>query len=145
MGYKMDFDMCMQIDEELGEAWPFRRLERAEDDESATAQASVAEGSAADGPRVYSMLRCRVCLGNPTLSRDLLKDDGMHDMCWCQDPSEALECSTEPWCTQKGHDAFFIRGQAGAQKQGRGVYNSEYVVFQPYQILPLYQIDYVLD
>jgi len=143
-GYKLDFDMCMQIDEELGEAWPFRRLERAEDDDSATTQAAAA--NPANGPRVYSMLRCRVLLGNPYLIEgDLLEPSGMHDMCWCQNPSDALELSTEPWCTQKGHDAFFIRGQAGGQAQGRGVYNSEYVVFQPYQILPLYQIDYVLD
>eukprot|EP00929_Paragymnodinium_shiwhaense_P071328 TRINITY_DN3627_c0_g1_i1.p1 TRINITY_DN3627_c0_g1~~TRINITY_DN3627_c0_g1_i1.p1 ORF type:complete len:984 (-),score=144.64 TRINITY_DN3627_c0_g1_i1:280-3231(-) len=141
-GYKLDFDMMMQIDEELGEAWPFRRLEHAEDDDSA--QPQTAAGAA--GPRVYSMLRCRVLLGNPYLIEgNLLKDDAMHNMCWCQDPSESLESAAESWCTQKGHDAFFIRGQAGAQKHGLGVYNSEYVLFHPYQILPMYQIDYVVD
>merc|ERR1711959_563902 len=45
----------------------------------------------------------------------------------------------------KGHDSFFVRGLAGAHRAGHGVYNSEYVVFTPYQILPLYQVDYVLE
>lgn len=44
----------------------------------------------------------------------------------------------------RGHDAFFVRGLSGAQKAGLGVFNNEYVVFQPYQILPLYRVDYVL-
>jgi len=45
----------------------------------------------------------------------------------------------------KGHDAFYMKGMAGSQKAGLGVYNSEYIVFQPYQILPLYQVDYVIE
>jgi len=93
----------------------------------------------------YSMLRCRVCLGNPYLiDGNLLSDSAMHDMCWCQDPSEFLESLAEDWSIAKGHDSFYVKGQAGSQKLGRGVYNSEYIVFQPYQILPLYRIDYVV-
>jgi len=95
---------------------------------------------------IYSMLRCRVSLGNPYLIEgNLLKGDGMHDMCWCQNPSDALESNSEDWSVTRGHDAFFIRGLSGAQKAGLGVYNNEYVVFQPYQILPLYRVDYTLS
>eukprot|EP00746_Dinoflagellata_sp_MGD_P167123 gnl/MRDRNA2_/MRDRNA2_97498_c0_seq1.p1 gnl/MRDRNA2_/MRDRNA2_97498_c0~~gnl/MRDRNA2_/MRDRNA2_97498_c0_seq1.p1 ORF type:complete len:1053 (-),score=223.29 gnl/MRDRNA2_/MRDRNA2_97498_c0_seq1:239-3397(-) len=94
---------------------------------------------------VYSMIRCRVCLGNPYLIEgNLLKADAMHDMCWCQDPTDMLESNSEEWNVSKGHDSYFIRGLTGAQKAGLGVYNNEYVVFHPYQILPLYQVDYVL-
>lgn len=95
--------------------------------------------------RVYSMLRCRVCLGNPYLIEgNLLKAEAMHNVCWSEDPSNMLESCAEEWSVAKGHDSFFIRGQAGSQKAGLGVHNNEYVVFQPYQILPLYRVDYVL-
>merc|ERR1711988_1149719 len=98
------------------------------------------------GSHVYSMLRCRVCLGNPYLIEgNLLKGDAMHNTVWCQDPADALESLVEDWGFAKGHDAFYVRGLAGAQKSGLGVYNSEYIVFQPYQILPLYQVDYVIE
>merc|ERR1712110_314219 len=75
--------------------------------------------------QVYSMLRCRGCLGNPYLIEgNLLKGDAMHNMCWCQDPTDALETSAEAWGVEKGHEAFYVRGLAGAQKAGLGVYNS---------------------
>jgi len=92
------------------------------------------------------MLRCRVCLGNPFLIEgNLMRSDAMHNMVWCQDPTDALDSSAESWNIAKGHDAFYVRGLAGAQKSGLGVYNSEYIVFQPYQIMPLYQVDYVIE
>lgn len=95
--------------------------------------------------RGYSMLLCRVCLGNPYLiESNLLRSSAMHDLCWCQDPSEFLESQTEDWSVAKGHDSFYVKGQSGAQKHGLGVYNSEYIVFQPYQILPLYLVEYAL-
>lgn len=98
------------------------------------------------GRQVYSMLRCKVCLGNPYLVEgNLLQSAAMHDKCWCQDPSEALETLAEEWSTGKGHDAYYIKGQAGKQKHGLGVHNNEYVVFQPYQILPLYRVDYIVS
>jgi len=56
-----------------------------------------------------------------------------------------LESCSEQFNLAKGHDAFYVRGLSGAQKAGLGVYNSEYIVFHPYQILPLYQVDYVLE
>lgn len=97
------------------------------------------------GTSTYSMLRCRVCLGNPYLIEgNLLSGSAMHDMCWCQDPSEFLESLAEDWSIAKGHDSYYVKGQAGSQKQGLGVYNNEYIVFQPYQILPLYRVDYTL-
>jgi len=93
--------------------------------------------------RQYSMLWCRVCLGNPYLVEgNLLSQSALHDVCWCQDPSEGLESLAEEWSVAKGHDAYYVKGQAGKQKHGLGVHNNEYIVFQPYQILPLYRVDY---
>lgn len=98
------------------------------------------------GSTTYSMLRCRVCLGNPYLIEgNLLSGPAMHDVCWCQDPGEYLESMAEDWSIAKGHDSFYVKGQAGCQKHGLGVYNNEYIVFQPYQILPLYRVDYTLS
>jgi len=95
------------------------------------------------GSATYSMLRCRVLLGNPYLIEgNLLKSSAMHDLCWCQDPSDYLDKLAEDWSISKGHDSYYVKGQAGSQKHGLGVYNNEYIVFQPYQILPLYRVDY---
>jgi hypothetical protein len=93
----------------------------------------------------YSMLRCRVCLGSPYLIEgNLLSAASMHDLCWTQDPSEFLETLAEDWSVAKGHDSYYVRGQAGSQKHGLGVHNNEYTVFQPYQVLPLYRVDYTI-
>lgn len=114
--------------------------------QSPTAAATPFGRGPRGGKAVYSMLRCRVCLVNPYLIEgNLLGPDAMHDMCWCQDPSETLERSAEEWGRTKGHDAYFVRGLTGSQKAGLGVHNSEYIIFQPYQILPLYRVDYVLE
>jgi len=95
---------------------------------------------------VYSMLWCRVCLGSPYLIEgNLLGASSMHDVCWCQDPSEQLETVVDSWNVSSGHDAYYVRGLNGAQRAGLGVYNSEYIIFQPYQVLPLYQVDYVIE
>merc|ERR1711865_748052 len=95
---------------------------------------------------VYSMLWCRTCLGSPFLIEgNLLSGRAMHDFCWCQDPSEQLETVAEDWNVAQGHDSFYVRGLSGAQRAGLGVYNSEYIVFQPFQILPLYRVDYVIE
>lgn len=136
--YHLDFRRMLQINLSTGREREVRRIEG---------------GAGAGAPRlpagerkVYSMLRCRVCLGSPYLIEgNLLGADSMHDMCWCQDPGEALESAAETWSISKGHDAYYVRGLAGEQKPGLGVYNSEYIIFQPYQILPLYQVDYVLE
>jgi hypothetical protein len=97
------------------------------------------------GSTTYSMLRCRVCLGNPYLiESNLLSPAAMHDVCWTQDPSEFLETLAEDWSIAKGHDSYYVKGQTGSQKHGLGVYNNEYIVFQPYQVLPLYRVDYTL-
>jgi len=95
---------------------------------------------------VYSMLFCRVCLGNPYLiETNLMAPSSMHDVCWCQDPTEQLETAAEDWSLARGHDTYYVRGLSGMQRAGLGVYNSEYIVFQPFQVLPLYKVDYVLE
>merc|ERR1712039_683703 len=87
-----------------------------------------------------------VVLGSPYLIEgNLLGTSSMHDVCWCQDPSEQLETVADEWNVGSGHDAFYVRGLNGAQRAGLGVYNSEYIIFQPYQVLPLYQVDYVIE
>jgi len=93
----------------------------------------------------YSMIRCKVCLGNPyMIDGNLLSAAAMHDTCWCNDPSEFLDKLAEDWSIAKGHDSYYVKGQAGSQKHGLGVHNDEYIVFQPYQILPLYRVDYAI-
>jgi len=137
--YDLDFDRMVQVNLSTTRERPVRRLDDADIDGDCIVDAS-------EDRHVYSMLRCRVVLGNPYLIEgNLLRADAMHDLCWCQNPADALESCPETWEISKGHDAFYIRGQAGAQKAGLGVYNSEYVVFQPYQILPLYKVDYILE
>jgi len=141
--YRLDLERLVQINLRTGRERPVRRLdEETEEEREAAADPSSTETR----QLVYSMLRCRVCLGNPYLIEgNLLKGDAMHDMCWCQDPGDSLESCAEAWGVAKGHDAYYVRGLAGAHKAGLGVHNSEYVIFQPYQILPLYQVDYVLE
>lgn len=104
-------------------------------------------GADADGKQnVYSMLRCRVVLGSPYLIEgNLLEGQAMHDLCWCRDPTDMLETTADEWNIGKGHDSYYVRGQLGAHKLGLGVHNNEYIIFQPYQVLPMYQVDYVLE
>lgn len=136
--YNLDFENMLQANLSTGRERAVRRVNACTD---------IAEVSRRLSCRnVYSMIRCRVVLGTPYLIEgNLLKADAMHNMCWCQDPGDVLETCAESWSVAKGHDAFYVRGLAGVQKAGLGVYNSEYIVFQPYQILPLYQVDYVLE
>lgn len=148
--YHLDLRRMVQINLSTGRERPVRRVEveAAEpiEEHPTTSVIDASTGEVAGGRAVHSMLRCRVCLGNPYLIEgNLMKGDAMHDMCWCQDPSDAIETAAEPWSVVKGHDAFYVRGLAGAQKAGLGVFNSEYIVFQPYQILPLFQVDYILE
>merc|ERR1711865_405841 len=58
--------------------------------------------------------------------------------------ADPLVSCAKTWEVSKGHDAFCIRGRAGAQKHGLGVYLSEYVVFQPCQIFLLHKVVYML-
>lgn len=95
---------------------------------------------------VYTLLFCRVCLGSPYLIEGNLRSpSAMHDFCWCQDPREQLDSVAQDWNQGKGHDAFYVRGLAGAHLPGLGVHNSEYIVFHPHQVLPLFTVDYVLE
>lgn len=143
--YKLDFESMLQINCSTGRERLVQRVDLPID-QNAEAEAVPEPPQPHGGARVYSMLRCRVLLGNPYLIEgNLLSGSAMHDMCWCQNPSDALETSAEDWNVHKGHDSFYVRGLAGAQKSGLGVYNNEYVVFQPYQILPVYQVDYIIE
>ena len=92
----------------------------------------------------HSLVRCRVNLGNPFMIDSKLKQkDGMHHMTRAEDPTEFLENNTHTWNTSKGHDSYFVKGMGGAAAaSGRGVRNSEYVVFHPALVLPLYVVDY---
>lgn len=95
---------------------------------------------------VFSMLKCRVCLGNPYLIEgNLMKPDGMHDLVWCTNPEDELETLAEEWDVAHGHDSYFVKGQEGHQAGGRGVHNNEYIVFHPFQVLPLYKVDYTIS
>merc|ERR1712048_110392 len=144
--YDLDFERMLQVNLSTGRERPVQRVELSLDDSAQTDIAVPPPPPPYGGARVYSMLRCRVLLGNPYLIEgNLLSGSAMHDMCWCQNPSDALETSAEDWSISKGHDSFYVRGLAGAQKAGLGVYNNEYVVFHPYQILPVYQVDYIVE
>mmetsp|Transcript_52652 Transcript_52652/g.170008 ORF Transcript_52652/g.170008 Transcript_52652/m.170008 type:complete len:426 (+) Transcript_52652:91-1368(+) len=97
------------------------------------------------GKEIYSLLRCRVCLGRPYLIEGhLLHPDAMHDFVLCDDPSDMLESIADEWMPS-GHDAFYVRGLQRSVKSGLGVYNSEYIIFHAWQILPLYRVDYTLS
>lgn len=96
--------------------------------------------------RLHKMLLCRVCLGSPYLIEgNLRKPDAMHDFYWCQDPRKHLETAVQEWNHAQSHDTFYVRGLAGAHRKGLGVYNSEYIVFHPFQVLPLYVVSYVME
>jgi len=137
--YHLDLRRMVQINLSTHRERTVRRVEL-EGQESTEIESGTNQRS------VYSMLRCRVVLGSPYLIEgNLMQASALHDMCWCQTPEEALESVAETWNVSKGHDAFYVRGMAGSHKAGLGVYNSEYVVFQPYQILPMYQVDYMLQ
>merc|ERR1711881_537261 len=103
----------LQINLSTGRTRAVRCLEEEQEDEVESESALACFSS----QRVYSMLRCRVCLGNPYLVEgNLLKADAMHDLCWCQYPGEFLECVAEDWSISKGHDSFYVKGQSGSQK-----------------------------
>ena len=91
----------------------------------------------------HSLVRCRVNLGNPFMIDSKLKhQDGMHHVTYPEDPTELLVNNTQPWDTLKGHDSYFVKGMGAAATSGRGVINSEYVLFHSAQVLPLYVVDY---
>eukprot|EP01064_Diplonema_japonicum_P003982 TRINITY_DN1263_c1_g4_i2.p1 TRINITY_DN1263_c1_g4~~TRINITY_DN1263_c1_g4_i2.p1 ORF type:complete len:1212 (+),score=312.10 TRINITY_DN1263_c1_g4_i2:65-3637(+) len=91
----------------------------------------------------YSLVRCRVNLGSPYLVKaNLLTQNALHDFVNCSDPSKHLDNIAVPWDHAQSHESFYVKGLGAAHKYGYGVMNSEYIVFQPYQVLPLYVVDY---
>ena len=90
----------------------------------------------------HTLVRCRVNLGYPFLIDSNLKQkDGMHHITYPEDPTEFLEKNTHKWDT-KGHDSYLVKGLGNKCEKGMGVVNSEYVVFHPAQVLPLYCVEY---
>eukprot|EP01006_Ploeotia_vitrea_P008852 TRINITY_DN21043_c0_g1_i1.p1 TRINITY_DN21043_c0_g1~~TRINITY_DN21043_c0_g1_i1.p1 ORF type:complete len:701 (-),score=69.49 TRINITY_DN21043_c0_g1_i1:7-2073(-) len=93
----------------------------------------------------YKMIKCRVTLGNSFLISGHLKDGkGMHDFAMCEDPSDKLEFIKQVRWAAEDHDSFMVKGLGHKAVRGRSVINSEYIVFTPYQCLPMYEITYTL-
>ena len=89
---------------------------------------------------LHSLVRCRVNLGKPFLiDSNLKQEDGTHHMTYPKDPTELLENNTDTWDTVKGHSSYLVKGQGSAAKKNLG---SEYVLFHPSHVLPLYVVDY---
>eukprot|EP01064_Diplonema_japonicum_P038067 TRINITY_DN910_c0_g1_i3.p1 TRINITY_DN910_c0_g1~~TRINITY_DN910_c0_g1_i3.p1 ORF type:complete len:919 (+),score=285.69 TRINITY_DN910_c0_g1_i3:63-2819(+) len=93
---------------------------------------------------VYSLVKCRVNLGNPYLIEANLKaSNGLHDVVRCVDPSAFIKpLKKVEWDLIKSHDSYYVKGLGSNAKTGFGVINSEYIIFQPAQVLPLYVVDY---
>ena len=94
---------------------------------------------------VCSLVRCRVNLGSPYLVEgNLLERDAFHNVVRCTNVSGKVDGDTpHKWDELRGHDSFYVKGLAGRARRGYGVYNDEYVIFHPAQVLPLYVVDYV--
>eukprot|EP00928_Gymnodinium_smaydae_P083410 TRINITY_DN66641_c0_g1_i1.p1 TRINITY_DN66641_c0_g1~~TRINITY_DN66641_c0_g1_i1.p1 ORF type:complete len:884 (-),score=88.63 TRINITY_DN66641_c0_g1_i1:233-2884(-) len=92
---------------------------------------------------VYSLLRCQVCLANPYLIAAKRTLEALHDACSCRDPGDEVINAPEAWSNNAGHDAYFVRGTTSGS--GVSVGFNEYILFHPYQALPVYRVDYVLD
>merc|ERR1712056_117356 len=61
------------------------------------------EGVASHSVDVYSLIRCRVCIGAPyVIKGNKATPDAMHDFCECQDPTEKLEVGAQPWFVKAG-------------------------------------------
>eukprot|EP01059_Diplonema_ambulator_P011689 TRINITY_DN2172_c0_g1_i4.p1 TRINITY_DN2172_c0_g1~~TRINITY_DN2172_c0_g1_i4.p1 ORF type:complete len:810 (+),score=250.26 TRINITY_DN2172_c0_g1_i4:39-2432(+) len=102
-------------------------------------------GVGADG--VHTLLRCKVNLGNPYYIEGNLKEkDAMHNIVDCDDPSKYFDRPQDPWNTATGHGSYVVKGLKGstAFKKGFGVLNTEYIIFHPLQVVPLYAVDYVV-
>ena len=93
--------------------------------------------------RRHSLVRCRVNLGSPYLiEANLLQRDGMHGVVRCVDPQGKLDRNPHEWGVLKGHEAYCVKGLGAAARPEHGVINTEYVLFHPAQVLPLYVVDY---
>ena len=93
--------------------------------------------------RRHSLVRCRVNLGSPYLiEANLLQRDGMHGVVRCVDPQGKLDGNPHEWGMLKGHEAYCVKGLGAAARPEHGVINTEYVLFHPAQVLPLYVVDY---
>ncbi|KAJ9469334.1 hypothetical protein DIPPA_01778 [Diplonema papillatum] len=96
-----------------------------------------------DANGLRAMVRCRVNLGNPyRIEANLLKQDAMHDLVRCSDPAALVDDVRDKWDTKLTHDSYYIKGLGARAKARHGCASSEYVVFHPAQVLPLYVVYY---
>eukprot|EP01064_Diplonema_japonicum_P038065 TRINITY_DN910_c0_g1_i1.p1 TRINITY_DN910_c0_g1~~TRINITY_DN910_c0_g1_i1.p1 ORF type:complete len:1049 (+),score=377.26 TRINITY_DN910_c0_g1_i1:50-3196(+) len=110
-------------------------------------QADKSHRYVAPAEGIHSLVKCRVNLGNPYLIEgNLKKGDGLHDIVRCVDPSAFVDPLGDKkkveWDLLKSHDSYYVKGLGSRAKMGYGVINSEYIIFQPAQVLPLYVVDY---
>jgi len=99
-----------------------------------------------DGKEVYTLIRCTVCLGKPYHIKGNLKTgDDMHRVVQCVDPTRYLDHAAEEFKAAAGHDSYFVEGQKSKVTVGKAVWNSEYIVYNPWQVLPTYLVRYVLE
>eukprot|EP01006_Ploeotia_vitrea_P022062 TRINITY_DN54471_c0_g1_i1.p1 TRINITY_DN54471_c0_g1~~TRINITY_DN54471_c0_g1_i1.p1 ORF type:complete len:544 (+),score=72.91 TRINITY_DN54471_c0_g1_i1:202-1632(+) len=102
--------------------------------------------SAPESGKIYKMIKCRVSLGNSFLIEGHLKDGkALHDWCVCEDPSEHINFIRKVEWDVQDHDSFYVKGLGGNAISGSSVVNSEYIVFTPFQCLPVYEISYTLN
>lgn len=87
--------------------------------------------------RVYTLIRCQTNLGSPLMiDGKLLSEDAMHGLVQPKDPAEFVDENSQEWDWAKGNSAFYIPGDQTSE------YDSEYVVYQPWQIWPRYLVRY---
>eukprot|EP01059_Diplonema_ambulator_P036700 TRINITY_DN926_c0_g2_i1.p1 TRINITY_DN926_c0_g2~~TRINITY_DN926_c0_g2_i1.p1 ORF type:complete len:1200 (+),score=408.55 TRINITY_DN926_c0_g2_i1:80-3679(+) len=94
----------------------------------------------------HSLVRCRVNLGSPYLIKaNLLTQDALHSLVSCENPSRHLDYVAQKWDYTQGHESYYVKGLGSNHKFGYGVMNSEYIVFHPYQVMPLYVVEYTVS
>merc|ERR1712232_478138 len=100
--------------------------------------------------RKHKMIVCSVLTGNTLqVSGHLRCADAMHDLdsirsLWDGDLAEMVEFEGDAPAVDKieQQDLLFVQGLQGKARSGFSVVNSEYLAFNPYQVMPRYEITY---
>eukprot|EP01064_Diplonema_japonicum_P020627 TRINITY_DN30228_c0_g1_i1.p1 TRINITY_DN30228_c0_g1~~TRINITY_DN30228_c0_g1_i1.p1 ORF type:complete len:1021 (+),score=268.66 TRINITY_DN30228_c0_g1_i1:88-3150(+) len=98
---------------------------------------SVAHKDVTPNPQtgVHSLVRCRVNLGRPyVINTKLVKPDAMHNVVRPVNPEGRVEEGGGEWQTARGYDSYIVKTAEC----------DEYVVFHPFQVLPMYIVHYML-
>merc|ERR1711865_108967 len=102
---------------------------------------------------VYRMLVCSVLTGSTLqLAGHLRCPDAMHDVdsirsLWDGDMTSMMELQdggAQDLAACEKQDLLFIPGLREQSRPGASVYNSEYIAFHAYQVMPRYEISYTL-